>query len=254
MSPIRRRHLLGLLVERPRAGLGDAVVLRLAIALGALPRALDPALLLEAHERRIQRALIEHERVVGDLLEARREPVGVLRPHRGERPQDDQIERAVQEFDAFGHSTTRSSEARATRSHSFTGESSGRELFDRAAAQLAAVGQRHRHENAAELAALQGIDDDCDRVSRLDDVRAPAVSRQTASSTTPFLGEQADPFKDLSLRGKLLWRPCGFSPRTSASRPRGSTLRRCTSTSLRDVNDTSLPVRVNNRGVNERDI
>ena len=45
-----------------------------------------------------------------DLLEARGEAVGMLRPHGGQRPQDDQIERALKQFDAFSHSTTHPSE------------------------------------------------------------------------------------------------------------------------------------------------
>ena len=69
-----------------------------------------------------------------------------------------------------------------------------------------------------------------------------------------FLGEQADPFKDLSLRGKLLWRPNeNFSAdfRVSTSNVETQALYFNITES---VNDTSLPVRVNNRGVNERDM
>src|SRR5262245_21179945 len=94
-----------LLLERARAGLGDAVVLRLAVALGALPCALDPPLLFEANERGIQRALIEHQRMLRHLLEPRRQPVGMLRPHRRQRAQDDEIEGALQQLNAFSHDT-----------------------------------------------------------------------------------------------------------------------------------------------------
>jgi iron complex outermembrane receptor protein len=69
-----------------------------------------------------------------------------------------------------------------------------------------------------------------------------------------FLGEQADPFQDLSLRGKLLWRPNeNFSAdfRVSTSNVETQALYFNITES---VNDTSLPVRVNNRGVNERDM
>ena len=38
--------------------------------------------------------------MVGDLLEAGRQPVGVLRPHRRERAKDDEIQSALQELDA----------------------------------------------------------------------------------------------------------------------------------------------------------
>ena len=38
--------------------------------------------------------------MVGHLLEAGGEPVGVLRPHRGEGAEHDEIERALQQLDA----------------------------------------------------------------------------------------------------------------------------------------------------------
>jgi hypothetical protein len=37
--------------------------------------------------------------MVGDLIEPRRQPVGVLRSHRVERPEDNQVERALQQLD-----------------------------------------------------------------------------------------------------------------------------------------------------------
>ena len=87
-----------------QAGLRDGVVLRLAIALGPLPRALDPPLLLEADQGGVQRALIQRERIVRHLLEAGGEPVGMLRPHGRQGAQDDEIERALQQLHAFtGH-------------------------------------------------------------------------------------------------------------------------------------------------------
>ena len=76
--------------------LRDGVVPGFAVVLALLPGALDPALLLESHERGVERALIEHERMFGHLLETRGKPVGVLRPHRLERAEHDQIERALQ--------------------------------------------------------------------------------------------------------------------------------------------------------------
>src|SRR6185436_4751554 len=97
---------LRLLVERARTGLGDAVVLRLAIALGPLPRALDPTLLLEPDQRGIQRALIEEKRMLGHLLEPRRQSIRVLRPHRRQRAKDDEIQRALKKLDFLAHATT----------------------------------------------------------------------------------------------------------------------------------------------------
>jgi len=69
-----------------------------------------------------------------------------------------------------------------------------------------------------------------------------------------FLGEEADPFKDVSVRAKLLWQPNeNFSAdfRVSTSSVDTQALYFNITES---VNDTSLPVRVNNRGVNERDM
>ncbi len=82
------------------------VELRLAVALGLAPRALDPALLFEPHQRGIERALIERQRMIRHLREPRRQPVGMLRSHRGQRAQDDEIEGALEELDAFtGHTS-----------------------------------------------------------------------------------------------------------------------------------------------------
>src|SRR5438093_3591486 len=90
-----------LLFQTTNAGFGDAVVLRLAIAFGSLPGALDPSLLFESDEGRVERALIERERRLGDLLESSRQPVRVLRAHGMQRPQHDQIKGALEQLDAF---------------------------------------------------------------------------------------------------------------------------------------------------------
>jgi iron complex outermembrane receptor protein len=69
-----------------------------------------------------------------------------------------------------------------------------------------------------------------------------------------FLDEEADPYEDLSLRGTLLWEPtASFSAdlRGSISRLRTQALY---FNIVADVNDTSLPVRVNNPGQNDRDM
>ena len=69
-----------------------------------------------------------------------------------------------------------------------------------------------------------------------------------------FLGEEADPYKDLSGRLKLLWQPSDtFSAdlRLSASSLDTQALY---FNIAAEVDDTSLPVRVNNPGVNERDM
>lgn len=70
----------------------------------------------------------------------------------------------------------------------------------------------------------------------------------------PFLGEEADPYKDVSARLKLLWEPSEsffadlrFS--TSALETQALYFNIAA-----EADDTSLPVRVNNPGVNERDL
>ncbi|MDQ4087525.1 MAG: TonB-dependent receptor [Pseudomonadota bacterium] len=69
-----------------------------------------------------------------------------------------------------------------------------------------------------------------------------------------FLNEDADPVEDLGLRASLLWTPSSnFSAdlRGSINRLRTQALY---FNIVQDVNDTSLPVRVNNAGQNDRDI
>jgi iron complex outermembrane recepter protein len=70
----------------------------------------------------------------------------------------------------------------------------------------------------------------------------------------PFLGEEADPVKDFSVRGTLLWNP---SPDLTVDL-RGSISRLRTQALyfniVADANDTSLPIRVNNAGQNDRDM
>ncbi len=70
----------------------------------------------------------------------------------------------------------------------------------------------------------------------------------------PFLGEEADPYRDVSGRLKLLWEPSeGFSTdvRLTASALDTQALY---FNIAAEADDTSLPVRVNNPGVNERDL
>jgi iron complex outermembrane receptor protein len=76
-----------------------------------------------------------------------------------------------------------------------------------------------------------------------------------------FLGEEADPFKDVSARARLIWEP--NDRLTTDARFYTSKLNTQAlyfnivgfpSAVLLDVNDTSLPVRVNNPGQNDRDL
>jgi iron complex outermembrane receptor protein len=69
-----------------------------------------------------------------------------------------------------------------------------------------------------------------------------------------FLNEDADPVEDLALRGTLLWTPSpNFTVDLRASMDRLRT-QALYFNIVADVNDTSLPVRVNNAGQNDRDI
>ena len=70
----------------------------------------------------------------------------------------------------------------------------------------------------------------------------------------PYLGEDADPYEDFSLRGNLLFDLGGgleFDLRASMDQLRTQGFYY---NIVADVNDTSLPVRVNNAGQNDRDI
>lgn len=70
----------------------------------------------------------------------------------------------------------------------------------------------------------------------------------------PFLGEEADPYRDTAVRGNLLFDFGGgweIDLRASADFLRTQALY---FNIVTDVNDTSLPVRVNNAGQNDRDI
>jgi len=69
-----------------------------------------------------------------------------------------------------------------------------------------------------------------------------------------FLNEKADPYKDIAVRGNLLVDAgSGFSIDLRGSYSRLET-QALYFNIVNDVNDTSLPVRVNNRGQNDRDI
>jgi len=70
----------------------------------------------------------------------------------------------------------------------------------------------------------------------------------------PLLGEEADPYKDVSARLKLLWEPTdAFSADVRLSTSALDTQALYFNIAA-EADDTSLPVRVNNAGVNERDL
>lgn len=70
----------------------------------------------------------------------------------------------------------------------------------------------------------------------------------------PYLGEDADPYRDYAIRGNLLFdigTDWNLDLRASADRTRTQGF---WYNIVTDVNDTSLPVRVNNAGIDNRDI
>src|SRR5204863_7989198 len=91
---------LRFLVDRSQSDPGDRVVLRVPVAFGLSPVAFDPTALLEPHERRIQRALVQHERMVCELFKSRGQSVRVERAHRRQGPENDQIQGAGKETGA----------------------------------------------------------------------------------------------------------------------------------------------------------
>ena len=79
----------------------------------------------------------------------------------------------------------------------------------------------------------------------------------------PFLGEEADPFQDISTRLRLIWEPNDrlttdarlyYSEIDTQALYFNIVADPFDPTDFGDVNDTSLPVRVNNPGINEREL
>lgn len=69
-----------------------------------------------------------------------------------------------------------------------------------------------------------------------------------------FLHEEADPFRDVSARVRLLWEPTDSFTADLRFNSSQVDTQALYFNITESVNDTSLPVRVNNRGVNERDM
>jgi iron complex outermembrane receptor protein len=69
-----------------------------------------------------------------------------------------------------------------------------------------------------------------------------------------FLGEEADPYRDLSARARLSWEPSDAFTADLRFNVSQVDTQALYFNITESVNDTSLPVRVNNPGVNERDM
>src|SRR5713226_314141 len=78
------------------AGARQRVILRFAIVVRDAPLRGDPAALLQPQQRRIQRALIQLQQVLGNLLDALRDAVAVQRSQGIERLQNDQVQGSLE--------------------------------------------------------------------------------------------------------------------------------------------------------------
>ena len=81
--------------ELATAGGGDGVEAGAPVVVADTPGALDPGLLLEPEQRRIDGALVQRQAAVGDLLNPPGDAVAVERAHRRECLEHHQVERAV---------------------------------------------------------------------------------------------------------------------------------------------------------------
>src|SRR5262245_56404909 len=92
--------------ELTAAGRGEAVILGAAAQLRDFPLGLDPALVLEPMEGRIERALVDLQDVSRNLLDALGDGPAVLGVLL-QRAQDQQIERAGQQIGRSRHAVDR---------------------------------------------------------------------------------------------------------------------------------------------------
>src|SRR5262245_3912770 len=81
----------------------ERVIPRLPVVVGRTPRRLDQAPLLETNQGCIDRALVQKNLIPADLLDPPGDAVAVLRPHCGERLENHQVERALQEIQFIVH-------------------------------------------------------------------------------------------------------------------------------------------------------
>src|SRR5262249_17840580 len=87
--------------ELPAARRGPPVEAGLAVVRGGPPLRKEPAALLEPLERRIERAVLDEELLLGPLLDGAGDPLTVLRAE-DQGPQDQQVERPLQQLQAVG--------------------------------------------------------------------------------------------------------------------------------------------------------
>ena len=85
------------MIEAASAGPGQGVELGLPAQLGRAPLGLDPALSLHPVESRVERTLLDCQRLVGRVLEPTRNRISMTRPPR-ERFEDQHIEGAREQL------------------------------------------------------------------------------------------------------------------------------------------------------------
>ena len=88
---------------------GQRVKARAPIVVRSSPRARDPAALLQSLERRVERSVIDEERVPGSRLDRERDAVAMMRS-KCEHTEDEEIQRSLEErisrrVVSSGHST-----------------------------------------------------------------------------------------------------------------------------------------------------
>ena len=83
-----------------RPGLGQPVELRAPVVVRVAPRRLDPALLLEPVERRVEGPLIDLEDILRHLLQALGDAPS-MHVARRQRAENEEVERALEEVALF---------------------------------------------------------------------------------------------------------------------------------------------------------
>src|SRR5579863_4986911 len=85
----------GIFSKLPPPVFGDRIELRFAVVAAYAPARLDPAALLQPHQRGVNRSLVQEDLVTAHLLDSPRDAISVLRTHCGQRLKHHQIQRSL---------------------------------------------------------------------------------------------------------------------------------------------------------------